>query len=131
MLEGELLRAVNIIFEFNSAALLPASLSILNSIGAVLAKHPELRLEIDGHTDSSGPAEYNLRLSQARAEAVRDYLVTAFSIDRGRLPARGFGESMPVADEATPTGRALNRRVEFLVLRPGARPEAPPSAARR
>ncbi len=128
MLEGDLLRVVNVIFEFDSAELLPASLPILNALGTVLAKHPDLLIEIGGHTDSSGPDEYNVRLSLARAEAVRKHLVVALSIAGDRLTARGYGESMPIADESTPTGRALNRRVEFLVLRPGERRETPPPA---
>ncbi|MFH0779012.1 MAG: OmpA family protein [Candidatus Eisenbacteria bacterium] len=119
IVEAGLLRSVNILFEVNRATLLAASISVLNSLGYVLAKHLDLRIEIAGHTDSSGPDTVNLRLSQARAEAVRDYLVTTFSIDPERLVARGYGESRPIAPETSPTGRALNRRVEFVVLRGG------------
>jgi len=119
LLAGELLRSVSIIFEFDSAELLPASLPILNALGWALARNPALRLEISGHTDSSGPAEYNMTLSRARAATVRDYLITTHSVSGERLVARGFGESMPIADESTATGRALNRRVEFFMLQSG------------
>jgi outer membrane protein OmpA-like peptidoglycan-associated protein len=127
MLAGELIRAVNVIFEFDSAELLPASLPSLSALGAVLVKHPEIRIEIGGHTDSRGPEEYNLRLSQARAEAVRRHLIAAFSIPGEKLVARGYGEAAPIADEGTPTGRMLNRRVEFRVLREGERRDAAPT----
>ncbi|RMF59783.1 MAG: OmpA family protein, partial [Bacteroidetes bacterium] len=69
-----------------------------------------------GHTDSTGPDDYNLRLSQARAEAVRAYLIERFGIAPERLVARGYGESQPIADNVTATGRTLNRRVEFRVI---------------
>jgi outer membrane protein OmpA-like peptidoglycan-associated protein len=108
------LRAITILFEPNSAQLIPASLSTLDALGRLLGKHPNMRLEIRGHTDSSGPAEYNQRLSLRRAEAVREYLVENFLISRARLVAKGYGESIPVASDETATGRALNRRVEFL-----------------
>lgn len=115
IMETGVLRAVTVLFETNRANLLPASLSMLSALGRVLEKHPAVHIEIGGHTDSSGPAEYNLELSQARAESVRDYLLENFQIDSHRLVARGFGESKPIASDDTATGRALNRRVEFVV----------------
>ncbi len=116
ILETGLLRTVNVLFDSNRATLIPASVLTLNSLGYVLEKYPDLQLEISGHTDSSGPEEHNLWLSEKRAEAVRDYLISNFSIDPGRLSARGYGELRPIAEEDTATGRALNRRVEFTVL---------------
>jgi OOP family OmpA-OmpF porin len=65
---------------------------------------------IEGHTDSNGADAYNQRLSEQRAKAVRDYMVS-MGIDPARLEAKGYGESQPVADNATPEGRAQNRRV--------------------
>lgn len=123
ILDTGLLRTVSIMFEFNKATLLPASSEILDVLGSVLTKYPEVRIEVAGYTDSSGPDEYNLHLSQSRAEAVREYLVRTFSIDPGRLTARGFGEARPIADNATPTGRAMNRRVEFVVVKTAAAAE--------
>jgi outer membrane protein OmpA-like peptidoglycan-associated protein len=113
-LDTGMLRAITILFESNSANLNPASLSALNALGHVLERHPDVRLHIRGHTDSSGSAEYNQELSRRRAEAVREYLVENFLISRARLVAKGYGESIPVASEETATGRALNRRVEFV-----------------
>lgn len=117
ILDTGLLRIVSIMFEFNKATLLPASSEILDVLGLVLTKYPEVRIEVAGHTDSSGPDEYNLRLSRLRAESVREYLIRTCSIDPGRLTARGFGESRPIAENNTPTGRAINRRVEFVVVK--------------
>jgi outer membrane protein OmpA-like peptidoglycan-associated protein len=123
ILDTGLLRTVSIMFEFNKATLLPASSEILDVLGSVLTKYPEVRIEVAGYTDSSGPDEYNLHLSQLRAESVREYLVSTYSIDPGRLTARGFGESRPIADNNTPTGRAMNRRVEFVVVKTAAAAE--------
>jgi OOP family OmpA-OmpF porin len=76
---------------------------------------PNLRAEIAGHTDSSGDDAYNLRLSQQRAESVLQFLASQ-GIERSRLVARGYGETEPVADNGSPSGRDRNRRVEFNVL---------------
>lgn len=116
-LDTELFRATGILFESNSADLLPASAVILSAVGTVLARYPEIHIEIRGHSDSRGADAYNLYLSELRAEAARAYLLSNFSIDASRLTARGYGESQPVASEDTPTGRALNRRVDFVVVR--------------
>ena len=78
-------------------------------------KNPAIKVEIDGHTDSVGSEAYNMRLSQARARAVVEYLVK-HGINRDRLVAKGFGEGKPVAPNTTPEGRAKNRRVEFRIL---------------
>ena len=89
---------------------------ILGEVAVALQGEPNLRAEIAGHTDSTGADDYNLRLSQQRAESVRDFLV-AEGIAANRLTARGYGEAQPTADNSTETGRALNRRVEFRVVR--------------
>ena len=85
-------------------------------MGEILEKWQELRIEIGGHTDSWGEDDYNLNLSQRRAQAVLDYLQGKFSIPRQQFSAKGYGESKPVAGNDTPEGRAKNRRVEFTVL---------------
>jgi OOP family OmpA-OmpF porin len=77
--------------------------------------HPEARLEIRGHTDSQGPANFNLELSQKRAESVRQYMIKG-GVDPSRLTAVGVGEEEPIASNATPDGRAQNRRIEFRRL---------------
>jgi OOP family OmpA-OmpF porin len=84
----------------------------LNSITTVLAANPNLKLEIGGHTDSTGSAAFNEKLSQRRAQAVMDYLVK-HGIDASRLSAHGYGSSMPAASNSTAAGRAKNRRVEL------------------
>lgn len=89
--------------------------SRLNSVVAILQKNPSLRLEIEGHTDNRGAADYNLRLSENRAKAVMDYLI-ARGIASNRLSARGYGFSKPAASNATAAGRAQNRRVELRPL---------------
>ena len=86
---------------------------MLNQLTKLLTVHPELeKLWIEGHTDNTGTAAYNLSLSQRRADAVRDYLIQQ-GVDSKRLVARGFGEEHPIAENKTSEGRAANRRVEF------------------
>jgi OOP family OmpA-OmpF porin len=108
--------AEKIRFEVNSPKLLPASESLLDHVAVLLFDHPELaRIRIDGHTDSQGNNAANLKLSQARAEAVRAYLERA-GVEPKRLTAKGFGETSPIADNRTPEGREQNRRVEITIL---------------
>lgn len=99
-------------FASNSSQLLASSRAVLDETAQMLRANPSLRAEIAGHTDSQGEAAYNQWLSQRRAEAVRSYLVSR-GIAANRLVARGYGESNPVADNASAAGRALNRRVEL------------------
>ena len=103
-------------FEFGKARIKKKSHSILNQVAATLMEHPEIRkLQVQGHTDSKGPAAYNRRLSQRRAQAVVNYLVGK-NIKRKRLVAKGFGESKPLASNKTKRGRSMNRRVEMIIL---------------
>lgn len=104
------LRGVN--FDFDSAVIRPEAEAILETAAQVLKETPDVRVAIRGHTDSVGTDEYNQRLSERRANAVRDRLI-ALGIGAGRLTASGAGESEPVADNATADGRAQNRRVEL------------------
>jgi OOP family OmpA-OmpF porin len=98
-------------FAFNSATLTPGAIAELSDTLSSLQSDPELRIRIDGHTDSVGSDAYNLRLSQRRADSVKHYLVGE-GISGSRIETRGFGESSPVADNDTEAGRARNRRVE-------------------
>jgi outer membrane protein OmpA-like peptidoglycan-associated protein len=103
-------------FEFNKANIRPISFPILDDVVELLKKNPQIKkIEIGGHCDWIGGDEYNLRLSQKRAEAVVKYLVSK-GIDPSRLVAKGYGEGNPIADNNTTEGRAKNRRVEFTVL---------------
>jgi OmpA-OmpF porin, OOP family len=102
-------------FEFNQAILTGESKPILDQVASGLTKHPRLRIELQGHTDSVGAAQYNLTLSQHRAESVRDYLV-AQGVSATELSAVGYGKTKPIADNKTAEGRAKNRRVVMVVL---------------
>jgi outer membrane protein OmpA-like peptidoglycan-associated protein len=104
-----------ILFDTNSAGLRPESTGTLREIGDMLRRHEELRLLIEGHTDSDGSDEHNFTLSGQRAQAVVDHLVVEYGIDRGRLTSAGLGESRPVDENDTPAGRQRNRRVELVV----------------
>ena len=106
----------NIYFDFDKATLRPESKAELNNLIRLLKENPTMKIEIRGHTDSKGSEEYNIRLSKARAKAVRDYLVEMGGIDPSRLTIVGYGESMPIASNATDEGRQLNRRVEFKII---------------
>lgn len=105
-------------FAFESAKLSSGAKVTLNrlaeAMSAALAEDPGLRLVIAGHTDSVGPADYNLRLSRARANTVKDYLVSR-GVPPSALSAVGYGESAPVATNATTDGRAANRRVNLTL----------------
>ena len=110
--KGDTYEIADIHFEFNKAELTPESLPILDKLALTLANNPEMIIEIAGHTDSVGSEEYNLDLSQKRAQSVVDYLVE-MGINCERLIAKGYGESVAKADNDTEEGRALNRRVEM------------------
>ncbi len=105
-----------ILFAVSSDRIRPESTPTLEEIGEMLADHPELRIAIEGHTDSDGDDANNLELSGRRAEAVKQYLIETYGIDPGRLEAAGFGESNPTASNDTPEGKQQNRRVELVVL---------------
>lgn len=102
-----------ILFDVDKATLKPESMGSINQIYNLLKKDPSLKFEIDGHTDNTGDAAHNLTLSQQRADAVKTQLVK-MGIDAGRLTTKGFGDTVPIADNSTPEGKANNRRVEFL-----------------
>jgi outer membrane protein OmpA-like peptidoglycan-associated protein len=104
----------NIFFETNRFELSPASLTELDKLVTLLQENPTIKIEIGGHTDNVGKAADNLTLSDNRAKAVVDYL-QGKRIDPARLTAKGYGMTQPVADNATPEGRALNRRTEMKI----------------
>lgn len=105
----------NILFETNSTQLQPISLIEINRLMQLLNENPTLRIQINGYTDNVGKPTDNLKLSENRAKAVVDYLVSK-GIDLKRLAYKGFGQTKPIADNTTEAGRAQNRRTEFLIL---------------
>jgi OmpA-OmpF porin, OOP family len=102
-------------FDVNSAHLSGNSPALLNGVAEDLKKYPRLRIELQGHTDSSGSDAYNLKLSQQRADSVREHLVEQ-GVPAARLVAKGYGESMPIESNETVAGRAKNRRVVMYVI---------------
>jgi OOP family OmpA-OmpF porin len=100
-------------FDVNKALIKPESMGTLNGIVQILKDNPEVKFEVGGHTDSDGDDALNLKLSQARADAVRSQLIS-MGIDASRLTAKGFGKTKPISDNTTPEGKANNRRVEFV-----------------
>ncbi len=110
----EILEKVN--FKTGKATIMKDSFDLLDQVANVFIQYPRIKkVQVEGHTDDRGSAKSNKKLSQRRADAVVKYLV-AKGVEPGRLVAVGFGEDKPVADNGTPDGRALNRRVEFNIL---------------
>lgn len=106
-------------FRFGSAELDPVSFPLLDEVAAMLVDNPQIEvLQVEGHTDAVGSDAANKKLSQQRAESVRTYLVGK-SVSKKRLVAKGFGEEKPIADNATPDGADINRRVEFNIVKQG------------
>jgi OOP family OmpA-OmpF porin len=89
---------------------------VLDPVASNLKKYPGLEIELQGHTDSVGADPYNVRLSQRRADSVREYLL-AQGVSASQVVALGYGETQPISDNATADGRAQNRRVVMKVLR--------------
>ena len=100
-------------FDVGKAVIKPESMGTLNMIVKVMTDNPELKFEVDGHTDNTGTGAHNLELSDRRAEAVKKQLV-AMGIQGDRLTSKGFGDTQPLGDNNSPEGKANNRRVEFI-----------------
>ncbi len=115
-------------FEFDKAIIRPISFRLLDAVADVLKKNPEIqKVRVEGHCDYKGSEKYNMKLSERRANAVKEYL-TAHGIAGGRLIAVGYGKTRPIAPNNTPEGRAKNRRVEFIIVdQSGITPETSPS----
>ena len=105
-----------ILFDTGSDRLRPESTPTLKMIGKMLEEHPDLRLTIEGHTDNLGDPAANQALSERRAAAVRQFLVSTYDIAAERLSAKGYGASRPVSPNTTPEGRQNNRRVELVKM---------------
>jgi OOP family OmpA-OmpF porin len=101
-----------VLFDVNSAEIKSKAFPMLDEVVLVMKQNPDLKVEIDGHTDNTGSAQYNMTLSEKRAESVRDILVNK-GIAPNRIETKGFGFTKPAASNKTKEGRAKNRRVEF------------------
>ncbi|WP_299323940.1 OmpA family protein [Parasphingopyxis sp.] len=102
-------------FDVNSSQIRPQFRATLDEISQTLASYPETYIDIYGHTDSDGSDAYNLGLSNRRAESVANYL-TGRGVNRARIATEGFGESQPIASNATAAGKQQNRRVEIRIV---------------
>ena len=111
---GLIVSLSDVLFDFNQASLKPGAREKLAKVSGILLAYPTLHMNVEGHTDSIGTDEYNLKLSQRRADAVRDYL-TSNGINAANVQAVGLGKDGPVASNDTAAGRQQNRRVEMVV----------------
>jgi OOP family OmpA-OmpF porin len=114
--EGQIVRLNNIFFATGKFMLSPESFPELNRIAITMTENKTLAIELGGHTDNVGSDESNMKLSQDRADAVREYLIGK-GIEPDRVASKGYGETVPVAKNDTPEGQQLNRRVEFKILK--------------
>jgi OOP family OmpA-OmpF porin len=122
LVETGSIRLENVYFETNSAKLLPESETTLNEAGGVLEKFADLKIEVEGHTDTRGAAAYNMRLSQSRAESVRQFLLDHFHLRPENYSARGYGETKPETKERNQEELLRNRRVVLRVTNPDVLP---------
>jgi outer membrane protein OmpA-like peptidoglycan-associated protein len=111
---GLIVSMSDVLFDFNQATLKPGAKLRLAKVSGIIMAYPDLKLEIDGFTDNKGTPQYNMTLSDKRAKAVRDFLVSQ-GVSTDAVTTKGFGESNPVATNATAAGRQQNRRVELVV----------------
>ncbi|MGA1308002.1 MAG: OmpA family protein, partial [Candidatus Kapaibacteriota bacterium] len=112
---GKTYKLRKVFFDYDNAAIKEESKEELNVLYSYLDKNPDLCVRLNAHTDSDGSNDYNLNLSQKRAQSVMDFLVSK-GIDPIRLSAQGFGEELPISSNDTPEGREQNRRVEFTQI---------------
>jgi outer membrane protein OmpA-like peptidoglycan-associated protein len=114
MQDGKIITS-GIRFDVNQATIKPESMGVINSIYGLLKDHPDLKLSVEGHTDSDGDEAMNQTLSEKRAQAVVEQLIS-MGIDGSRLSSKGWGENKPMAVNDTSEGKAANRRVEFIKM---------------
>ncbi len=112
---GVVITLGDVLFEVGETSLLPAAEENLADVIELLASEPDNAIRIEGHTDATGPAALNLRISEERAQAVRDALA-GLGVDPSRMNAVGMGEDFPIASNETEEGRARNRRVDVILL---------------
>jgi outer membrane protein OmpA-like peptidoglycan-associated protein len=115
---GMVVTLEDVLFQVNGAQLQPGAQTELLRLADYLKRNPDRKIMIEGHTDNTGSSEYNLQLSQLRAQSVESYL-TSSGVSPDRIRAIGYGETRPEAPNDTATGRQQNRRVEIVVLNAG------------
>ena len=108
-------QTLNVEFDFDKSIIKKGYYQDIDNLAGVMKQYPDLNVVIEGHTDSVGTAEYNKKLSQERADAVKKYMVENGGIDANRIKAEGFGEDKPIASNKTKDGRQKNRCVEAAV----------------
>ncbi|MFC5865228.1 OmpA family protein [Acidicapsa dinghuensis] len=132
---GLIMNMSDVLFDFNKYTLKPEAREKLAKVSGILLAYPGLKLQVEGYTDNIGSDEYNQKLSEQRADSVKDYLVSQ-SVADSEISATGYGKSDPIADNSTSTGRSQNRRVQLVVSgegigvqqsAPGNQSEAPPA----
>jgi outer membrane protein OmpA-like peptidoglycan-associated protein len=111
---GLIVNMSDVLFDFNKYTLKSEAKEKLAKVSGILLAYPNLKLQVEGYTDSIGSDEYNQKLSEERADSVRNYLVSQ-SVPDGNISAQGYGKDHPIADNSTNSGRAQNRRVEMVV----------------
>jgi outer membrane protein OmpA-like peptidoglycan-associated protein len=111
---GLIVSMPDVLFDFNKFTLKPETREKLAKVSGILLAYPDLKVQVEGYSDSIGSDEYNMKLSDQRADTVREYLV-AQSVADSNVTAQGYGKSHPVADNTSASGRAQNRRVELVV----------------
>ena len=111
---GMVMTLGDVLFETGKADLMPGAMNTINRLAQFMKQYPDKKLQIEGHTDSTGSASFNLRLSEERANAVRTVLL-AEGVSSSRMETTGFGLGKPVATNATAEGRQRNRRVEIVI----------------
>ncbi len=114
--KGMTLTLRGVSFDSAKSTIKPESYPVLDEAAKILKDNPTIHVEIQGHTDYMGSYEYNQNLSKARATAVVNYFIMNHNIDANRLVAQGYGETRPIADNRSESGRELNRRIEFVVI---------------
>jgi OmpA-OmpF porin, OOP family len=106
---------INVEFDFDKDNIKPRYHQEIEKFAIVMKNYPELKVVIEGHTDNTGGEKYNQKLSERRANSVKNYMVKNFGITESRLTAKGYGESKPIADNKDKAGRQKNRRVEAAI----------------
>jgi len=111
---GLIVNMSDVLFDFNKFTLKPEAREKLAKVSGILIAYPDLKVQVEGYTDNIGSDDYNQKLSEERASAVRDYLAGQ-SVQQGNITAQGYGKADPIADNSTNSGRAQNRRVQMVV----------------